>query len=158
MTMTTALAMYEELLLYDNVEVYLTHQEDEDMSLKARAEFAAQVNADFRRWHPPFQRPAAFPGMPVPVRRRSKPHPGPRPHGECHVEVLESDYENAQITLKVSAVDRESTLLYYSYSFDGGVTFGRREPWPGSDALAGTYDESFQVTAATFFTRLSLPC
>ena len=47
MTMTTALAMYEELLLYDNVEVYLTHTDDRDLSLKKRAEFAASVDADF---------------------------------------------------------------------------------------------------------------
>lgn len=47
MTMTTALAMYEELCKYDNVEVYLTRTEDVDMSLKERAEFAASVNADF---------------------------------------------------------------------------------------------------------------
>lgn len=47
MTMTTALAMYEELLLYDDVEVYLTHTEDVDMSLKERAAFAQSVNADF---------------------------------------------------------------------------------------------------------------
>jgi len=47
MNMTTALAMYEELLLYDNVEVYLTHTEDVDMSLKERAEFAQSVEADF---------------------------------------------------------------------------------------------------------------
>lgn len=47
MTMTTALAMYEELLLYDDVEVYLTRTEDVDMSLEERAEFAASVNADF---------------------------------------------------------------------------------------------------------------
>ena len=47
MTMTTAMAMYEELLLYDDVEVYLTHTEDVDMSLKERAEFAESVEADF---------------------------------------------------------------------------------------------------------------
>lgn len=47
MTMTTALAMYEELLQYDNVEVYLTHTEDVDMSLKERAAFAKSVDADF---------------------------------------------------------------------------------------------------------------
>ncbi|MCM1568250.1 MAG: N-acetylmuramoyl-L-alanine amidase [Roseburia sp.] len=47
MTMTTALAMYEELLAYDNVEVYMTHTEDIDMSLKERAEFAQGVGADF---------------------------------------------------------------------------------------------------------------
>lgn len=47
MTMVTALAMYEELLLYEDVEVYLTHTEDRDMPLKERAEFAAEVEADF---------------------------------------------------------------------------------------------------------------
>ena len=47
MTMVTANAMYEELLKYDNVQVYLTHTQDVDMDLKQRAEFAASVNADF---------------------------------------------------------------------------------------------------------------
>lgn len=47
MNMVTATAMYEELLQYDNVQVYMTHTEDTDMSLKERAEFAKQVDADF---------------------------------------------------------------------------------------------------------------
>lgn len=47
MTMTTAMAMYQELCLYDNVEVYLTRTEDKDMIIKDRAEFAKSVNADF---------------------------------------------------------------------------------------------------------------
>ena len=47
MNMVVATAMYEELLKYDNVEVYLTHTEDVDMSLNERAEFAAEKNADF---------------------------------------------------------------------------------------------------------------
>lgn len=47
MTMTTALAMYEELQRYDNVEVYLTRTEDVKLSLKERAEFAVSVDADF---------------------------------------------------------------------------------------------------------------
>ena len=47
MTMVTATAMYEELLKYDNVQVYMTHTDDVDLSLKERAEFAASVNADF---------------------------------------------------------------------------------------------------------------
>lgn len=47
MTMATALAMYEELSQFDNVEVYLTHVDDLDPSLKERAEFAANHKADF---------------------------------------------------------------------------------------------------------------
>ena len=47
MTMVTAQAMYDELIKYDNVEVYLTRTEDIKMSLAERAEFAASVDADF---------------------------------------------------------------------------------------------------------------
>lgn len=47
MTMVTALAMYEELTKYDNVDVYLTHTDDVSMSLADRAQFAAERNADF---------------------------------------------------------------------------------------------------------------
>ncbi|MDE7202983.1 MAG: N-acetylmuramoyl-L-alanine amidase [Lachnospiraceae bacterium] len=46
-TMVVARHMKEELEKYQNVQVYLTHTEDIDMSLKERAEFAASVNADF---------------------------------------------------------------------------------------------------------------
>ena len=45
--MIVAQAMYEELLKYENVEVYLTHTDDVDMSLKERARFAASKDADF---------------------------------------------------------------------------------------------------------------
>lgn len=47
MTMITAQAMYDELIKYDGVEVYLTRTEDVSMTLKERAEFAAGVDADF---------------------------------------------------------------------------------------------------------------
>lgn len=46
-TMMVALYMKKSLEQYDNVEVYLTHNDDIDMSLKERAEFAESVNADF---------------------------------------------------------------------------------------------------------------
>lgn len=47
MTMVTAQAMYDELLLYDDVEVYLTRTEDRELSFVERAEFAESVGADF---------------------------------------------------------------------------------------------------------------
>lgn len=46
-TMAVALYMKEQLEKYQNVQVYLTHSEDVDMSLQERAEFADKVNADF---------------------------------------------------------------------------------------------------------------
>lgn len=47
MTMVTAQAMYDELILYDNVEVYLTRTTDMDISIEDRVKFAAKKEADF---------------------------------------------------------------------------------------------------------------
>ncbi len=47
MTMTTALAMKEALSQFDDVEIYLTHEDDKDLTLKERAQFAKKHNADF---------------------------------------------------------------------------------------------------------------
>ncbi|MDE6202522.1 MAG: N-acetylmuramoyl-L-alanine amidase [Lachnospiraceae bacterium] len=47
MTMITAKAMKEELEKYEGVAVYLTHEEDADMSIKDRALFAKNRDADF---------------------------------------------------------------------------------------------------------------
>lgn len=47
MTMVVAMAMKEELEKYENVVVYLTHETDTDMSIKDRAAFAGEKNADF---------------------------------------------------------------------------------------------------------------
>lgn len=47
MTMIVARAMKEELEQYDNVVVYLTREMDMDMTIKDRALFASERNADF---------------------------------------------------------------------------------------------------------------
>lgn len=46
MNLVTAQAMRDELMQYDNVEVYITNPEKEDMSLKERAQYADSVGAD----------------------------------------------------------------------------------------------------------------
>ena len=46
MNLVTANAMRDELLQYDNVEVYITNPEKTDMSLKERAQYAESVGAD----------------------------------------------------------------------------------------------------------------
>jgi len=47
MTLISAQAMYDELIQFDNVEVYMTRNDDRDMSLEERAVFAESVDADF---------------------------------------------------------------------------------------------------------------
>lgn len=262
MTMTTARAMYEELSLYDNVEVYLTHTEDVDMKLEERAEFAKNVNADFlfsihynaseyhelfgsEIWVPlnaPFNNygyqfgyeflsilkerglflrgiktrvgdkgldyygiirfanardipavilehchvdeerdtgfcdseddlirfgkddataVAKYFGLkssilnvdysdyqlqevsgtqPVPSTLRDDTAPD-----VCQAALENADYSTGQLSVQVNAADYDSPLIYYDYSFDGGLTFSPRNAWPDSDALSGTYADTFTL-------------
>ncbi len=268
MTMVTAQAMYDELCLYDNVEVYLTRTGDVDMSLAERAEFAKEKNADFmfsvhynasashelfgsEVWVSAFapyngygyqfgcelltamrEKGLFIRGVKTRIDNRGdyygiireavgrdipaviiehchvdeerdevycateeqlrafgrtdaeavakyfglksdilqvdySSHPladvgaNPVPATAiddsepdiCQIEVLEERYEKGVLSLKVTAADYDSPLLYYSYSLDGGKSFSRRELWPGCDTLAGTYTDSFtldlQIPAGT---------
>lgn len=63
----------------------------------------------------------------------------------CRIEFLSADYENGRLELSVSAADYDTALLSYSYSLDGGVTFGARQDWPQSDALTGSYPDTFTL-------------
>lgn len=263
MTMVTALAMYEELLQYENVEVYLTRTEDVDMSLKERALFARSVDADFmfsihynasenhelygaEVWvplEPPFNgygyqfghtlltdfkengllirgvktrlgeknldyygiiRESVALEIPAVIIEHCHvdeardeifcdteeklrnfgiadataaakyfglksstlnldftDYPLAEAEGEeamaitlnsgtepevCRIDFVDADYEKGTLTLRVSAEDSDSPLLYYSYSLDGGQSFGPREPWPGNDALTGDYQREFVLT------------
>lgn len=259
MTMVTAQAMYDELILYENVEVYLTRNGDMGLSLEERAKFAASVDADFMfsihynasETHENFGaeawvsllspynaygyqfgveylknmremgllvrgiktrvgdrgdyygiiRESAALGIPamilehchvdekrdeeycsddeklavfgkadataaakyfglksdalnvdysgyeladadediiVPFTRQDQTAPD-----VCQIEFVKADYEKGVLNLSVSAVDYDSTLLYYSYSLDGGDTFSPREAWPESDTLTGSYPDTF---------------
>lgn len=261
MTMVTAQAMYDELALYENVEVYLTRTDDRKLSLKERAEFAALVDADFlfsihynasenhdsfgaEAWvslKAPYNaygyqfgceflknmrdmgllvrgvktrvgdsgdyygviRESVALGIPAmilehchvdeerdegfcsddekltafgkadadaaakyfglkssvlgvdysdykladaeedviaPFTRQDQTAPD-----VCQIEFVKADYEAGVLTLSVSAVDYDSVVLYYSYSLDGGETFGPREQWPESDTLAGSYLDTFTL-------------
>ncbi len=61
----------------------------------------------------------------------------------CHIAVENADYETGKLSLMVTGADYNTPLLYYDYSIDGGKTYSKRIGWPGSDALRGTYDDSF---------------
>lgn len=262
MTMVTAQAMYDELCLYDNVEVYLTRTSDIDMSIEDRAKFAAEKEADFlfsihynasenhelfgaEVWVSAFapynaygyqfgyefltamrekglfirgiktrlgdkgadyygiNRYAVALGLPSviiehchvdeerdegycateeqlkefgradataaakyfglkssalqvdysgyqlaeaslttsqPMTLRDDTDPD-----ICRIAFAAADYENGLLSLTVSAADYDSPLLYYDYSLDGGATYSRREIWPESDALAGSYADTFTL-------------
>ncbi|MCM1558004.1 MAG: N-acetylmuramoyl-L-alanine amidase [Butyrivibrio sp.] len=264
MDMVTAQALYDELSLYDNVEVYLTRTTDTDVSFQERAAFAQSVNADFlfsihynasethelfgsEVWVPleaPFNNygyqigyellsdmqekgllvrgiktrrgdrgeyyaiiretvaldiPAAIiehchvdedrdkgycdseedliqfgkddataiakyfglkssilnvdysdyqlvditDSAPIASTLRDE-----TPPDVCQIEFSEADYDGGYLSFTVSAADYDSPLLYYTYSIDGGQTYSERKIWPGSDVLAGKYDDTFTLSLA----------
>ena len=264
MNMITALAMYEELCLYDDIEVHMTHTEDIDMSLKERAEFAAGVDADFlfsihynasvdhdlfgsEVWissQTPFHaygyqfgyvhmqemqdmglflrgiktklnskdldyygiiRESVALNVPAVIiehchvdEERDYPYCDseedliafgkadalavakyfglkskalgvdyseelsllPEVNEKkkvqstlkdetapdvCMVTLLTKEEDTGIVTLQVSAADYDSPLIYYDYSIDSGHTYSALQPWPQSNALEGTYQDTFQL-------------
>lgn len=261
MTLVTAKAMYEELSLYDNVEVYLTHTKDAKMSLAERAEYAYGMDADFlfsihynasechelfgsELWVPldapanayGYQfgevwlkslgerglfirgvktregkngdyygiiRESAARGIPAVILEHchvDEEHDAPFCDSEedliqfgrddatavakyfglksealgvdysgyqladvsgnapvpitlqdetapdvCMIAFSEADYESGRLSLSVTAADYESPLIYYSYSLDGGASFGPRCAWPGTNTLTGEYEDTFTL-------------
>ncbi len=47
----------------------------------------------------------------------------------CMIEVTDQKMETGEITVELSAVDYDSGMLYYDYSYDGGETFSPRLAW-----------------------------
>lgn len=58
----------------------------------------------------------------------------------CEIEVLAQDGRNGEVTVQVSAADSDSGMLYYTYSYDDGVTFSELQRWPdrSSDTFSFT--------------------
>ncbi len=264
MTLVTAQAMYDELCKYDNVEVYMTRIEDVDLTLKDRARYAADLNADFlfsihynasvnhnlfgsEVWisaEPPYHaygfqfgytqletmrdmglylrgvktrlndkgkdyygiiREATALSVPAVIIEHChvdevRDYPfcdtteeqiafgkadatsvakyfglkstllgvdyseeANLPFTEadkvmktamqdetapdiCMIEIADCNDDIGEVVLNITAADYDTPLLYYDYSYDGGLTYSPLQMWPGSDVLEGAYTDSFQLT------------
>jgi len=62
------------------------------------------------------------------------------------IETQTIDYDNNELTIVVSATEGDTPLMYYDYSLDGGKTYSKLYPWPGTDMLANVYDDYFALT------------
>lgn len=51
----------------------------------------------------------------------------------CMIEVLDQNMENGEVTVQVSAMDYDSGMLYYAYSYDNGETFSPLQRWGDKD-------------------------
>ncbi len=47
----------------------------------------------------------------------------------CMIEVLDQNMETGEVTVQISAMDYDSGMLYYTYSYDNGETFSELQKW-----------------------------
>lgn len=56
--------------------------------------------------------------------------PDTTPPDISFIEKIQTDYENGNITIQISGNDADSSLLYFTYSLDGGNTYSELKEWP----------------------------
>ncbi|MDE7022187.1 MAG: N-acetylmuramoyl-L-alanine amidase, partial [Lachnospiraceae bacterium] len=61
----------------------------------------------------------------------------------CMIELVNQNMENGEITISVSAADYDSGMLYYTYSYNGGMTFSELQRWP--DKTRDTFEFTLTV-------------
>jgi N-acetylmuramoyl-L-alanine amidase len=66
---------------------------------------------------------------------------------ECTIELVEQDEESGDVTLRVTASDAESGMLYYTYSYDGGQHYSELIRWP--DRTADSFTVTLEIPLGT---------
>ncbi len=74
----------------------------------------------------------------------------------CYIEVMEIDQETGDATVRIDAEDKDSYILYYRYSLDGGNTFSLPEEWPRPEAWNRSAKSNSVTLTLPFDQRLSL--
>lgn len=67
----------------------------------------------------------------------------------CTIRVASYDSSTGLLKVEITAVDKESPILYFSFSLDGGNTFTEVSKWPEANAISGTYPETVTATVQT---------
>lgn len=71
----------------------------------------------------------------------------------CMIELQAVDMSTEEVTIKVTATDYDTPLMYYSVSSDGGETFSTLYPWPDSNVMDGTYKDTFTLQVESDATK-----
>ncbi len=61
------------------------------------------------------------------------------------IEILSIDNSTGEITVKMNAIDSDSYILYYKYSFDGGITYSNLQKWPRPEWNHSYPEHTFKV-------------
>ncbi len=66
----------------------------------------------------------------------------------CYIEQASAMDADGNVSIRMSAADYESGILYYNYSYDGGASFSDLKQWPGGDTITFTIKIPAGVTPA----------
>lgn len=66
---------------------------------------------------------------------------------KCAIELVEQDAESGDVTIRVTASDAESGMLYYNYSYDGGQHYSELIQWP--DRTADSFTVTIEIPLGT---------
>lgn len=66
---------------------------------------------------------------------------------ECAIELVEQEAESGDVTIRVTASDAESGMLYYNYSYDGGQHYSELIRWP--DRTADSFTVTIEIPLGT---------
>ncbi|MCM1088185.1 MAG: N-acetylmuramoyl-L-alanine amidase [Muribaculaceae bacterium] len=61
----------------------------------------------------------------------------------CLIEEVGKNEKKGEVTLRLSAADYDSGMLYYAYSYDGGMTFSELQKWP--DKSVDTFELTLTI-------------
>ena len=64
------------------------------------------------------------------------------------IELVEQSPDTGEVTIRVTATDYDSGMLYYTYSYDGGTTYTNLQKWPerGKDIFEFTMQVPSETT------------
>lgn len=74
--------------------------------------------------------------------------PDSTPPDVCMIELVDQKPDTGEVTLRVTATDYDSGMLYYAYSYDGGTTYTNLQKWPerGKDIFEFTMQVPSETT------------
>lgn len=74
--------------------------------------------------------------------------PDSTPPDVCMIELVEQSPDTGEVTIRVTATDYDSGMLYYTYSYDGGTTYTNLQKWPerGKDIFEFTMQVPSETT------------
>ena len=71
----------------------------------------------------------------------------------CSIELLNVDKATGEVTFSMDAKDQDNYILYYDYSWDGGVVYSELNPWPRPEVWNHSLDNEV-LTVTVPFDRL----